>query len=237
MIQLAEMGLEELGHAKGLDPEDLCLASNSHSTESVFGGRIECQHAEVQRHCSCSCWHAACHETAGTLVLHDHAYGLDDASVTNSLGRGFHAVRLHSNEGQICWVAGKRSKATCTQSTPCVLNERELLSGLLHHFRELVEKTKTGTRVDNLPRQPSIEPFVEGHQTLVPHHVTHDGQRPCCFCSPCQQLNAHLDHVNRLDACRGKHPSQRARGKWLHGLPHRRVGSHVTKPLRPIRKK
>merc|ERR1712045_169646 len=91
-----EEGCEEA--CDGRCPKDLCLASLPHTTKSVLGGRIESQHTEIQCHCSCSCWHAACHETTGALVLHDQTYGLDDACVASSLGRGFHAVRLHANE-------------------------------------------------------------------------------------------------------------------------------------------
>merc|ERR1711994_718210 len=57
-------------------PKDLSLACDPHPTKCVLCGCIKGQHAEIQGHCSCSRWHASCHEATGTFFAHDHTDGL-----------------------------------------------------------------------------------------------------------------------------------------------------------------
>mmetsp|Transcript_30246 Transcript_30246/g.96638 ORF Transcript_30246/g.96638 Transcript_30246/m.96638 type:complete len:337 (-) Transcript_30246:67-1077(-) len=212
---------KEAGDGRGA--EDLRGARHAHACQRVLARCIERQHAEVQSHSTCCRRPSACHKTRDALFFHNQSHCRGDVGVASPLGRRHHAVSLHADERQVRGVASQSCEAAGTQRRHCVFAEAQLLTRLFEHPCELVEEAQACAGVDHLTRKPSGEAGVEGCDAFVLQHGARNGHWPRCLRCARQQLDAHLDHVHRLDAASRKHPGQRAGGEGLHGLPCRIV--------------
>mmetsp|Transcript_122686 Transcript_122686/g.333162 ORF Transcript_122686/g.333162 Transcript_122686/m.333162 type:complete len:367 (+) Transcript_122686:204-1304(+) len=192
--------------------------------QHVLAGGVKRQHAEVQGHGARRRGDPARHQARGAVTLDDERHGREDVGVTGALRHRLHAVRLHADERQVRRVPHNGCESASSQRTPCVLGKAQRLSRLLDLRGEDVEQAQARARVHHLSREASRQARVERRETLVLEHIAGDRHRSSGLRRACKQLDADLDHVDGLDADRGGHARQRARGERLQRLPRRIVG-------------
>merc|ERR1712232_826181 len=101
-----EEGCEEACNCRST--ENKRCTSDAHVRKHVLTRRIEGKHPEVQRHGPGHCRHCSVHKTCWTLVFDDETERSENIGVASAFSCWFHAVCLHTNEGQVSRVANER---------------------------------------------------------------------------------------------------------------------------------
>lgn len=192
----AELNLEGRGIGAG--------SLRGHLLGSVVGD----EHAHVEGTSSHHGGHGASPEGGDTLLGDDTREGIHDVLVVAALSLGQRGVSLHPDESQIARVAHEGTEGASSQRGASALQGRQALSVVLvdsDPFREVEVDAETESSVDSLTQKGRVESSVEFFDTSDLEDLLGDADGGSGTTGLGAQLDAHLDHVNGLNASGGRH--------------------------------
>ncbi|KAI6753339.1 hypothetical protein HG531_005508 [Fusarium graminearum] len=173
---------------------------------------------KVESHGAGHCGSSTGPKSTHTFALCDAAESINDGLVVLSLGEGLEAVALHSNEGEISRVTDHGSNTTSGKTSSGSLLETNCSAfslcsgGQVAH--QCVEHAQAGGGVKELSAGDDLSSDSQG---------TGLGASGSSLAS---ELDANLDHVDRLDDCGGYHAGNASVDEG-EGGPHERCVKKV----------